>query len=82
MNIIHLSPVDGDEPTSADLAAIEAEQPLMEAERDLLDGEIALITAGRNASALDIRRVRRAERRVLEVTRELANRRPDSEVVA
>lgn len=82
MTIIHLSAVDGEEPTAAELAAIEQEMPLIEAEQDLLTAEIALIVAGPQVSALDHRRVRRAERRVLEVTRKLANRMPDTEVVA
>ena len=56
--------------------------PLIEAERDLLTAEIAVIVAGSQVSALDRRRVRRAERRVLDVTRNLANRKPDTEVVA
>jgi hypothetical protein len=82
MSIIHLAAVNGDEPSAADLEAIEREWPLIEAERDLLDAEIALINAGREASALDHRRVRRAERRVLDVTRKLANRDPETEDAA
>jgi hypothetical protein len=82
MTIIHLAPVGGDEPTAAELAAIDAEWPLIEAERDLLDAEIALMNAGREAAALDHRRVRRAERRVLDMTRKLANRDPETEDAA
>ncbi|MEV6895659.1 DUF6284 family protein [Kribbella sp. NPDC051137] len=82
MSIIHLAAVTGEEPSSADLAAIEREWPLIEAEQDLLDAEIALLNAGREASPLDHRRVRRAERRVLKVRRELANRCPESEDAA
>ena len=59
-----------------------AEWPLIEAELDLLDAEIAYINAGPEASVLDRRRVRRAERRVLEVSRELANRDPETEDAA
>lgn len=82
MSIIHLAAVAGEEPTAADLAAIEAEWPLMAAELDLLDAEIVVINAGTNASELETRRIRRAERRVLEVGRELADRDPESEGAA
>ncbi|MET9269800.1 DUF6284 family protein [Kribbella sp. NPDC003557] len=82
MSIIHLTAVSGEEPTAADLAGIEAEWPLIEAELDLLDAQIAVITAGPNASELVTRRKRRAERRVLEVGRELADRDPESEGAA
>jgi hypothetical protein len=60
------------EPTNAELAAIEREMPLIEAELDLLDAEIAVVMGRRSACALDRRRLRRAERRVLTVSRELA----------
>ncbi len=73
MNIIALQADDSHEPTIADLAAIELEWPLIDAELDLLNAEIAFITAGESASALDRRRVRRAERRVLALARELAD---------
>ena len=82
MTIIHLSSVAAEEPSAADLVAIEREWPLIEAERDLLDAEIALLNAGRDASPLDHRRVRRAERRVQTVGRELANLAPSTEIVA
>ena len=62
----------GEGPSAADLAAIEREWPLIAAELDLLDAEIAAVTAGWSASALDRRRVRRAEHRVMVVSRELA----------
>ncbi|GAA4453031.1 DUF6284 family protein [Phytohabitans houttuyneae] len=52
-------------PTVEDLAAITAEWPLIEAELDLLDAEIRIITTDDNASDLDWRRLRRAETRVL-----------------
>ena len=74
MSIIHLSAVASQEPSAADLAGIEQEWPLIAAELDLLDAQIAFINAGPYASVLERRRVRRAERRVLEVGRELADR--------
>jgi hypothetical protein len=73
MSIIHLSAVASQEPSAADLVGIEQEWPLIAAELDLLDAHIAFINAGPYASVLDRRRVRRAERRVLEVGRELAD---------
>jgi hypothetical protein len=72
VNIIHLSASDDDGPSAQDLAAIEREWPLIESELALLDAEISYITAGPAVSALDRRRVRRAQRRVLAVGRELA----------
>lgn len=74
MDIIHLSLAfdDDREPTSADLAAIEAEMPLIDAERELLEAEIAFNNAGENVSEFDRRRIRQAERRVQEISRELA----------
>lgn len=72
MSIIHLSAVSGEEPTPADLAAIEQEWPLIAAELELLDAEISYITAGPAVSVLDRRRIRRAQRRVLAAGRELA----------
>ena len=72
MSIIHLAAVSGEEPTAAELAAIETEWPLIAAELDLLDAQIAHDNAGPNASVLDRRRVRRAERRVLTVERRLS----------
>jgi hypothetical protein len=53
------------EPTPADLAAIEAEWPVIEAELGILDAEIAALTAAGGPSALDWRRLRRAQRRLL-----------------
>ncbi|MEV6285527.1 DUF6284 family protein [Kribbella sp. NPDC051770] len=82
MSIIHLSVVASDEPSPADLAAIEAEWPLIAAELDLLDAEIREINTEPTASVLDRRRVRRAERRVLATRRELAAQDSESEVVA
>lgn len=64
------------EPTSMDLAAIEAEWPLIEAELSVLDAEIILINAADHGgpSPLDWRRLRRAEARVTRVAAELAAR--------
>jgi hypothetical protein len=72
MSIIHLSAVSGEDPSASDLAAIEQEWPLIAAELDLLDAQIAYLNAGPNVSVLDRRRLRRAERRVLAVSRDLA----------
>jgi hypothetical protein len=52
------------EPTGDDLAAIEAEWPLIEAEIDLVDAE-ARMAAANNPSELDWHALRRAEARVL-----------------
>lgn len=73
MSIIHLSAVASQEPSAADLAGIEQEWPLIAAELDLLDAQIDFINAGPYASVLDRRRVRRAERRVLDLSRDLAD---------
>ena len=53
-----------DGPTAEDLAAIEAEMPLIEAETLLVDAEIRVLTAPRGPSELDWRRLRRAAHRV------------------
>ncbi|MEU7909173.1 DUF6284 family protein [Actinoplanes sp. NPDC049118] len=65
-----------DEPSAADLDAIEAEWPLIAAELDVLDAEIATICAADHGgpTALDWRRLRRAEARVNRVATELAAR--------
>ena len=55
-------------PTEADLAAIEREWPLIEAELALVDAEIRALTVVGGPSPLDWRRVRRAEQRVLRQT--------------
>jgi hypothetical protein len=52
-------------PTSADLAAIEVEWPLIDAELAVVDAEIRALSAAGGLSPLDWRRLRRAERRVL-----------------
>ncbi|GAA0573367.1 hypothetical protein HPO96_17440 [Kribbella sandramycini] len=70
MNIIPRSEYYGEDPTPADLAAIEAEWPQIAAELDVLDAEIAELTNSPYMSELDRRRVRRAERRVLDAHRE------------
>ncbi|QNE20192.1 hypothetical protein F1D05_22625 [Kribbella qitaiheensis] len=72
MNIIALQAIASEGPSAADLAEIEQEWPLIAAELDLLDAQIAYINAGRAPSVLDRRRVRRAERRVLDVKHQLA----------
>ncbi|BCJ27934.1 DUF6284 family protein [Actinocatenispora sera] len=54
------------EPTAADLAAIEDEHEVIEAEVTLTDAEIRLITVGRRrATELDWQRYHVAERAVL-----------------
>lgn len=61
------------EPTDADLNAIEREMPLIQAEVALLDVEVALLD--RPLTGVDVKRLRRAERRVLdEIIRWLASR--------
>jgi hypothetical protein len=82
VSIISLPAVSSEDPTPADLAAIEREWPLIAAELDLLDAEISYVNAGPAASTLDRRRIRRAEHRVMEVSRELADRETDSEDAA
>ncbi|WP_431928545.1 DUF6284 family protein [Micromonospora wenchangensis] len=64
------------EPTPVDLAAIDAEWPLIAAELDVLDAEISLFYADDRGgpSPLDWRRLRRAESRVTRVAAELAGR--------
>ncbi|MGX4658062.1 DUF6284 family protein [Micromonospora sp. SCSIO 07396] len=63
------------EPTAADLAAIEAEWPLIAAELDVLDAEITLLNAidQGGPTALDWRRLRRAEARVTRAAADLAD---------
>ncbi len=55
-------PDDG--PTPEELAAIEAEWPLIAAEMELTAAEIRALAAEPHPTALDWRRLRRAERRV------------------
>jgi hypothetical protein len=82
VSIIHLAAVSGEDPSPADLAEIEQEWPLIAAELELLDAEISFIAAGTAASNLDRRRIRRAERRVLAISREFAEGNHWAEVVA
>ncbi|MEV4466373.1 DUF6284 family protein [Micromonospora echinofusca] len=69
----HLAPITA-EPTAADLAAIDAEWPLIAAELDVLDAEITMLYAEDHGgpTALDWRRLRRAEARVTRAAAELA----------
>jgi hypothetical protein len=64
------------EPTAAELAAIEDEWPLIAAEMDVVDAEIAWINAADHGgpSPMDWRRLRRVEARVTRVAAELAAR--------
>jgi hypothetical protein len=54
-----------DEPTPEELDLIERQWPLIEAEMELVKAEIRLLTATGGPTALDWRRLRRAEHRVL-----------------
>ncbi len=63
-------------PTPDDLAAIEAEWPLIDAELDLVDAETRVLTADR-PSDLDWRRLRRAEARVCRAMAEFLSDQPD-----
>ncbi|MGI5469466.1 DUF6284 family protein [Streptomyces sp. CA-132043] len=59
------------EPTDAELDAIEQEMPAIEADVELLDAQI--VTLDRPVTELDIRRIRRARRKVLAAHAALAN---------
>ncbi|MFI6466909.1 DUF6284 family protein [Streptomyces sp. NPDC050538] len=59
------------EPTGAELDAIDREMPVILADVDLLDAHIA--TLDRTPTELDERRLRRARRRALAARVELAN---------
>jgi hypothetical protein len=63
---------DREEPTPAELADIEREWPLIDAELALLDAEIRALAVAGGPSQLDWRRLRRAERRVLAARLRLA----------
>ncbi|MEU4241888.1 DUF6284 family protein [Actinoplanes sp. NPDC026619] len=65
---------DSLEPSAADLAAIEREEPLITAEIDMLTAEIGILTAAERGgpSPLDWRRLRRANRRVIRAALDLA----------
>ncbi|MDU8995278.1 DUF6284 family protein [Streptomyces mirabilis] len=69
---------DWNEPTDADLAAIESEMPLILADVDLIDAQI--IAMDHTPNEVDTRRVRRALARVLTEWRILANRAADETV--
>ncbi|PPK98034.1 hypothetical protein CLV92_102187 [Kineococcus xinjiangensis] len=58
-----------EEPTASDLRAIEAEWPLIAAEVELVNAEVAALSAPSAMSELARRRVRRAEGRVVEEAR-------------
>lgn len=73
MTTIRLSPASGDEHAAADLAAIERKTPLVSAELEPLRAEIARLNAARDETALNRRCVRRSERQVLNVRRQLVN---------
>lgn len=60
----HRVSVEDREPSARELAAIERERPAIEAELDVLNAEITILTTTR-PSALDWRRLRRAEARVI-----------------
>ncbi|MFD6648311.1 DUF6284 family protein [Micromonospora chalcea] len=62
-------------PTADDLAAIEGEMPLIEAEVLLLDAQIAIVASDGHPSDLDWQRIRRAQRRVLREARALLDSR-------
>jgi hypothetical protein len=65
-----------DEPSAVELDAIEAEWPLIAAELDVLDAELAILNAVDRGgpTVLDWRRLRRAEAHVTRVAAELAVR--------
>lgn len=65
---------EDDEPTTQDLAAIEDEWPLIEAELGLVAAEIAVLTTEPHPSELDWVRLRLAERRVCRELLSLVNR--------
>jgi hypothetical protein len=73
--------LDDDGPTAEDLAAIEIEWPLIEAEMDLVAAEIRVLTVAR-LSDLDWRRLRRAEARVTRKALALAAHLPLSDLAA
>ncbi|MFD7918887.1 DUF6284 family protein [Streptomyces sp. NPDC059740] len=68
---VTVAPAD-EEPTAAQLDAIEVELPLILAEVDLLDAQITALD--RVPNEVDARRLRRARRRVLAERRDLATR--------
>ena len=79
-----LTTSDMPEPSRADLAAIDAEWPVIAAEIDVVDAEIALINAADRGgpTPLDWRRLRRAEARVTRAAADLASRQADPRRIA
>ncbi|WP_329287408.1 DUF6284 family protein [Streptomyces sp. NBC_01455] len=67
---------DWNEPTDAELDAIDREMPLILADVDLIDAQI--IAMDHTPNEVDTRRVRRALARVLTEYRVLANRTTDA----
>ncbi|QIY63503.1 DUF6284 family protein [Streptomyces sp. RPA4-2] len=67
---------DWNEPTDAELDAIEQEMPLILADVDLIDAQI--IAMDHTPNEVDTRRVRRALARVLTEYRVIANRTTDA----
>jgi hypothetical protein len=63
---------DWNEPTDAELDAIEREMPVILADVDLLDAQI--VPLDRTPTELDVRRIRRARRRALAARVALVNR--------
>ncbi|MEV4411401.1 DUF6284 family protein [Catellatospora sp. NPDC049609] len=70
MPVQAIASAHADEPTEAELAAIELEWPLIAAELELTSAEITVLTAD-HPTELDWRRLRRAERRRLRALAEL-----------
>jgi hypothetical protein len=62
------------EPSAAELAAIVLEEALIAAEVELTDAQIRVLNAVPHPTDLDWRRVRRAERRVAQEAKALADR--------
>ena len=62
---------DDTEPTAEELAAIEAELPVILAEVDLLDAHLMVLD--RVPTEVDNRRIRRAHNRLMGARRDLAN---------
>lgn len=75
---------DSLDPSAADLAAIELEEPLILAEIDMLAAEIGILYAAERGGPfpLDWRRLRRANRRVIRAALDLATRPDDPREVA
>lgn len=54
-----------EDPTDAELAAIDAEWPVIEAELAELDAVIRIVSASHEPSRIEVQAYRRAQRRVL-----------------